>query len=335
VGTLKVPIELDKILLSIDSFRELGETSRKVLKALAAMQDGYPKNGIANSLAPITCMDSKDTQMLITDLISCRLIIEVNQEGGAYYKVNYSKILGEDNDFDIIGYSEMGIEILGSPLSRIAMTTLENIFRTEKGPIYVGLSVTGVKIFKDMLEQRSRSVMKTIFFYPSKAHIPKIYDEIYSETLNEWRKYLLNADKLIQKNIQLRLMKKPEEPLHVSLVSKSKCRFLVKNNDEFSSRIGTLISVDAGTTIYEVIKNQMTDMYKNSIPDARIYPWVYIWEKMKTFYFPIFAVLFSLLTILCVPQPFEGIGLAIIAVFVTDIIIKQLHEKKWVKKDLF
>jgi len=211
--------------------------------------------------------DAHDSDYLkaINRLLSKNHIVRISYDGIEYFTANYLALGIKQEEIDVIK-NENNLELnnLGSPHLTNATIELNQIFLNERSELFIALSITSIEAFQPHLTDRLNKGFKTTFFYPSKSFINQEQLAHYKEELQKWVLFITNLPKNKTKLIVFRIASIEYKELYTTLYSDGISRINVRNNLDDSSRKGTILQTNRGSSIHKMMKNSYINLMDNS-----------------------------------------------------------------------
>lgn len=203
----------------------------------------------------------------INRLLSQNYIVRISYDGVEYFTANYIALGIKQEEIDEIKITEalnLTLDNLGSPHLTNATNMLHQIFVNERSELFVALSITSMEAFQPHLSTRLNKGFKITFIYPSKFFVKNEQLAHYKEELNKWVLFIKNLPKNKAKLITFKIASIEYKELYTTLYSDGVSRINIRNNLDDSSRKGTILQTNRGSSIHQVMKNSYMNLIDNS-----------------------------------------------------------------------
>ena len=242
---------------------DLSPLAAKLAYHLALDPLGIRREAAPSFAASWTAQPQDACLRAIVELLGRRVIIEVGPD--QRLQVDYSCLgISEATKTQILA-EKPAFTLHGHPHSIPSMSSLENLFRDEEDPLYVGLQITSPRVFR-LLEERAKKNRLTVFLMPRRKDVPHDRQKHYDEVLEEWSQLIRRGPADLKENIRILRVTSASPEIHTSLLSKSVAHLDIYSVANRSTRQGHMIEASAGSSLYLLIERSYKDTVYRSPP---------------------------------------------------------------------
>jgi hypothetical protein len=312
--------EIRKIIDDAVSRQSLSRPETEALISLAYDPDGLPRDSIASIISPVVSLSLEEAQIVAMDLVSKDLLI--TEDGtGPRLVVNYALLQIPTALVESLRHRKT-YEELGHPTGPRSTTTLEHIFDTERGRIFLVLGVTSHRAFRRLADRADRG-WETILVLPNKKHVPAGQEDHWKQIVSEWKSFLRGGKRSLRHSTRVLVATNSIPHLFTTGLTKNCVRFNVRPTSDESTRLGEMVQAQAGSTLYEMVYQQYCQIIASSVPLGRVWPfdWLKYYLKHRS--------LWILLAALAVPAFYFNASANPLAVGVTTFALGILAAAVW------
>jgi hypothetical protein len=251
-----------------------------VLFQIASRPDGV-------LLGPAVLSLSKD---LNTPASECNALI-MEMTAGGYLTVRDDERTGERfllADFDVLGLAadvrsriveaSTPLSILGPPHSPAVVERLQQDFDNRRDTVYLAVDIAAPEEFST-LNQRVARGWKTVILLPSKHHLPMNQQRQYEDARREWVRALRDS-RPMKRTVTVRVMRAAHPELFGSVLTSDEGRLRLRSSGAELLRVGSVVSVGAGTAVYALLVSGYVDQLQHSDPLRRVWPVAWARSRM-------------------------------------------------------
>lgn len=250
----------------------LDSDERAVVQEIVLDHDGYDAGAAESILAAILNRDLATVGAALRRLQSRGLLQHTAPNGHQRIVANYSALhipmrLGQR----IRAGSPSPFRVIDAPASPSAMGTLHSLFLEEARPLYLGIEVTAHSVFKH-LKARADAGFTTVVIMPRKRIVRSAKRDHSDEVLRGWIGFVRSLPRHARRNLHIRIATGDYPYLYSSTLTPEIARFDCYWYDQGTTRRGTMVSANAGSSLYDLVKREYGGLLERSAPLFRLDP---------------------------------------------------------------